>query len=60
MLEQTETEKVLQEFVDYVVAKSKKNAPRASKKLAKSIKASEVKESPNSIQVSISAEDYLP
>jgi hypothetical protein len=60
MLELTETEKVLKKFVDYVVSESKKNAPKASGDLAKSIKAGTVKESANSIQVSIVADDYLP
>lgn len=60
MLETTETERVLQEFVNYVVRESKKRVPKASGDLKKSIKAGKVKESANSIQVSISAKDYLP
>ena len=60
MLDLNETERVLQEFVNYVVRESKKKAPRASGDLAKSIKAGKVKESANSIEVAIYAEDYLP
>ena len=60
MLETTETERVLQEFVNYVVRESKKKVPKASGDLKKSIKSGRVKESPNSIEVSILAEDYLP
>ena len=60
MLELNETERVLQEFVNYVVRESKKRAPKASGGLRKSIKAGKVKETANAIEVSISAEDYLP
>lgn len=60
MLDKTETERILQEFVNYVVRESKKRVPKASGDLKKSIKADKVKESANSVQVSISAEDYLP
>lgn len=60
MLELSETERVLQEFVNYVVRESKKKVPKASGSLKRSIKAGKVKESANSIEVSISAEDYLP
>lgn len=60
MLETTETQRVLQEFVNYVVRESKKRAPKASGDLKRSIKAGKVKETSNAIEVSISAEDYLP
>lgn len=60
MLTPEETEKILQDFVDYVVRESKKKAPKASGDLRRSIKATPVKATNNSIQVSILAEDYLP
>jgi len=59
-IEHTEVEKVLNDFVNYVVKESKKNAPKASGDLKKSIKKGKIKENPNSISASILAEDYLP
>lgn len=60
MLNTEETEKVLNDFINYVVRESKKRAPKASGDLKKSIKNDGVKSSKNSIQASISAEKYLP
>jgi len=60
MLETNELEKVLQDFVNYVAREARKKAPKASGSLKRSIKADKVKVSKNSIQASISAEDYLP
>ena len=58
MLENDEIERVLNEFIDYVVSKSNQNAPRASGDLARSIKGN-VKVNPNSIEATIEGEDYL-
>jgi hypothetical protein len=60
MLNLTETERVLNEFVNYVVRESKKRAPKASGDLKKSIRKGKIVESKNSIQATILAEDYLP
>ena len=58
MLELTEIEKVLWEFVDSVVDQSKKNAPKASGKLAQTIDgAVTVRE--KFIDATIIGEDYL-
>jgi hypothetical protein len=58
MLELPEIEKALNKFVDYVVTESKKNAPKASGKLAKTIDG-DVKVTKNAIDVTIIGEDYL-
>lgn len=60
MLEPNELEKVLQDFANYVARESKKRSPKASGSLKRSIKADKVKVTKNAVQVSISAEDYLP
>jgi len=59
MLDFDETEKALQEFIDFVVRESKKRAPKASGDLKRSIKG-DVKASANSFEAFITAEDYLP
>lgn len=62
-IERTETEKALNSFLKAVIKKSKDNLAsqniNASKDLSNSFK-SYIKESPNSIEASIDAEDYLP
>lgn len=59
MLDFDETEKALQEFIDFVVRESKRRAPKASGDLKRSIKG-DVKASSNSFEAFITAEDYLP
>ena len=60
MLSREESEIVLQQFVDFVARESKVRAPKATKKLANSIKAQPVKVTANAMEATILGEDYLP